>query len=277
MAATTSHHSSHDDIHQPSHQPSHRDIPGDATGRPDSRLQGRRVLVTGASSGIGTAAAGAIVAAGGRVALLARRTDALHEIADRLGEAATVAPADVTDADEVAAAVSTAVQTLGGLDGLVNAAGLVRPGGLLTVEPADWRTMFEVNVIGLLNATHAALPALRAAELADVINLSSMSGRRRASVEMGLYSATKFAVHVISDSLREELAPEGIRVTVVSPGFVRTPIFDDTPDEAVRDRYRETLAKKGLDAAAVAAQVVHALAQPAGVDLIEIALMSTHQ
>lgn len=243
----------------------------------DDRLAGRRVLVTGASSGIGSASAAAIVAAGGTVALMARRPDALERTARNLGGAAIAVPGDVTDADAAAAAVEAATATLGGLDAVVNAAGMVRPGGVLAVRPADWRAMFEVNVIGLLNVTHAALPALRAAGNADVINISSMSGRRRSSVEMGIYSASKFAVHVLSDSLREELAPDGIRVTVVSPGYVRTPIFDDTPDEAVRQRYLDALAAKGLDPEAVAAQVVHALAQPPGVDLIEIAIMSTAQ
>lgn len=241
------------------------------------RLDGRRILVTGASSGIGATVARAVVGAGGRVALVARRRDLLDELAAQLGDAAITAPADITSAEEVSGAVDGAVEQLGGLDGVVNAAGVVRPGGVLEVEPADWRAMFEVNVIGLLDVTRAALPALRAAGAADIVNISSMSGRRRASVEMGLYSASKFAVHVVSDSLREELAPHGIRVTVVSPGYVRTPIFDTTPDLEARERYRETLAAKGLEPEVVADQVVHALSQPPGVDLVEIALMSTAQ
>lgn len=238
-------------------------------------LNGRRVLVTGATSGIGRASAEAIVADGGRVAVMARSVERVAELADRLDGAAV--PGDVTDPISTERSVALAVSELGGLDGIVCSAGVVRPGGLDATTPDDWRVMFEVNVLGVLHTVKAALPHLRAAESADIINLSSMSGRRRSSVAMGLYAASKFAVHVISDNLREELAADGVRVTIVSPGYVRTPIFDDVSDEEQRAHYQEELAAKGLDPEAVAAQVVHALAQPPGVDLLEIAMLSTDQ
>lgn len=233
------------------------------------------MLVTGASSGIGRATAEAIVAEGGRVALLARTPEQLRDVAGPLGDAAVVEPADVTDPGAVAAAVGRVGELLGGLDAVVNAAGVVRLGGIDATGPDDWKLTFDVNVLGLLNVTQAALPLLRASTSADIVNISSMSGRRRLSIEMTVYSASKFAVHVISDGLREELAPDGIRVSIVSPGFVRTPIFDDTADDELRHKYQEALATRGLDPEAVAAQVVHALAQPDGVDLFEIALVST--
>ena len=238
-------------------------------------LWGRRILVTGATSGIGQATAEAVVDAGGRVALMARSSDRVAELAEQFGGVA--APGDVTDPLSTAHSVDLAVSGLGGLDGVVCSAGVVRPGGLDATGPDDWRAMFEVNVLGVLHTVKAALPHLRAAERADVVNLSSMSGRRRASVAMGLYAASKFAVHVVSDNLREELAPDGVRVTIVSPGYVRTPIFDSVGDEQQRAHYQEELAAKGLDPEAVAAQVVHALAQPPGVDLLEIAMLSTDQ
>lgn len=240
-------------------------------------LQGRRVLVTGASSGIGAAIAEAVVAAGARVALVARSADDLADRAQRLGDAAVAAPADVTDPAALATAIEQASAAMGGLDAVVCSAGVVRPGGILETSPDDWQLTFDVNVMGVLNTVHGALDRLRAAELADVVVLSSMSGRRRASVAMGFYSASKFAVHVLSDSLREELGPEGIRVTVMSPGYVNTPIFDGVTDDATRERYQETVATQGLDPGAVAANVVYALAQPAGVNLVEIAMLSTDQ
>ena len=165
----------------------------------------------------------------------------------------------------------------GGLDAVVNAAGVVRPGGITRTGPDDWKAMFDVNVLGLMNVTHAALPLLQRNDVSDVINISSMSGRRRASVAMTVYSASKFAVHVISDGLREELSGDGVRVTVISPGYVQTPIFDDVDDDELRSKYKDALAKSGLEPSAVAGQVVHALDQPAGVNLIEIALLSTAQ
>lgn len=249
----------------------------DATPSTAGPLTGRRILVTGATSGIGRATAQAVVAAGGQVALLARSTDQIEALAGELGGAATAAPGDVTAPTSTADAVAAAVDGMGGLDGVVCSAGAVRPGGILGTTPEDWRLTFDVNVLGVLHVVHAALPHLRDAPLADVINLSSMSGRRRASVAMGIYSASKFAVHVLSDSLREELAPEGVRVTIMSPGYVRTPIFDEVTDHELRAEYQQRLATKGLDPHAVADQIVHALAQPAGVDLLEVALVSTSQ
>jgi NADP-dependent 3-hydroxy acid dehydrogenase YdfG len=183
----------------------------------------------------------------------------------------------VTDPAAVRECVDRGAAGLGGLDGVVCSAGVVRPGGITDSDPADWRAMFDVNVIGLMQTVHAALPHLRRNESADVINVSSMSGRRRASVALGFYAASKFAVHVVSDNLREELAPEGIRVSIVSPGFVRTPIFDGIGNDDTRRQLQDALAAKGLDPEAVAAQIVHALAQPPGVDLLEIAMLSTGQ
>lgn len=240
-------------------------------------LQGRRILITGATSGIGRATAQAVVAAGGRVALLARSDDDVRALREELDDAAVASTGDVTDEASVARSVEVAAAGLGGLDGVVCSAGAVRPGGILQTTSDDWRATFEVNVLGVLHVVAAALPHLRQADLADVVNVSSMSGRRRASVAMGIYSASKFAVHVLSDSLREELAPEGVRVTIVSPGYVRTPIFDEVADPDLRAEYQRRLATVGLDPEAVAAQIVHALSQPPGVDLLEVAVLSTRQ
>jgi NADP-dependent 3-hydroxy acid dehydrogenase YdfG len=241
------------------------------------RLDGRRILVTGASSGIGRAVAVAAAAEGARLALVARRAEALDELAGSVDAEAVVVPADVADRAQATAAVADAAERLGGLDAVVNSAGIVVTGGVRDTDPAEWQRMFDVNVVGLLAVTHAAIPHLVAAEVGDIVNVSSMSGRRRASVALGVYSGTKHAVHVVSDSLREELREDGVRVTIVSPGFVDTPIFDDVADPEVRASYQRAVAEQGLAPEVVAAQVVHALAQPAGVDLLEIALLSTEQ
>lgn len=240
-------------------------------------MAGRKVLVTGASSGIGAAIAEAVVQAGGRVALTARSADLIEQQASRLGDAAIAAPCDVTDAEALAATIADAAERMGGLDAVVCSAGVVRPGGIAESTPADWQAMFDVNVLGVLHTVRGALEHLRAADLADVIVLSSMSGRRRSSVTLGFYSASKFAVHTLSDSLREELGPDGIRVTVISPGFVDTPIFDDVDDDETRQRFQEAVSTQGLAPADVAAQVVHALGQPQGVNLVEIAVLSADQ
>lgn len=234
-------------------------------------MRERRVLVTGASSGIGEAIARASAEAGARVAVLARSEDRLRGLAEELDGVAV--PADVTDGTALRDAVDRAADALGGLDGLVNAAGLALPNPMAEADPGEWRQMFDVNVLGLLEATQAALPYLREANVADVVNISSMSGRRRASVAMTVYSATKFAVHTISAGMREEFGPHGIRVSVISPGFVRTSIFDD--DE--HDDYREKMQEQGLDAEDVARLAVVAMAQPRDVAVVEIATSSMRQ
>jgi NADP-dependent 3-hydroxy acid dehydrogenase YdfG len=241
------------------------------------RLDGRRVLVTGASAGIGAAAAVAVAAAGARVALLARDESRLTALADRIGPAATVVTCDITDADAVSGAVATAADRLGGLDALVNSAGVITAGPLADVDPAAWRTMFEVNVLGLLGVIRAAMPHLEAGTAPGVVNISSMSGRRVPNVEQGVYAATKFAVHALGEALRLEFGPKGVRVTTVSPGLVDTGIADDWPAGEYADRFRERLRTSGLSAEAVADAVVHVLGTPPEVAVVEYAVMSVHQ
>ncbi len=170
-----------------------------------------------------------------------------------------------------------AASELGGLDVLANVAGVSRPGSPSAGDPADWRLMVDVNLLGLLHVTRAAVPHLRRADHADIVNLSSMSGRRLASVPGTVYSATKFAVHTVGEGLRRELGPEGIRVTTIAPGYVDTAIFDDVDDPDRREELTETVEEQGLAPEAVAAQIVHVVSQPPDVNLIEVALMSMRQ
>jgi NADP-dependent 3-hydroxy acid dehydrogenase YdfG len=237
------------------------------------RLHGRRVLVTGASSGIGAETARAIVAAGGRVALLARRQERIAELADELDGVAV--PADVADVDAARAAVTEAASRLGGLDGLVNAAGAMRAGGIADADPSGWRLMFDVNVLGLLHVTQAAIPYLRR-DGGDVVNISSMSGRRVGSVEMAVYAASKAAVHTVSEGLRRELSPAGVRVAVIAPGVVDTDLFGDRDDETT-SRLRDKARSEGLRVADVASAIVQVLGAPPHVVHVEVAMLSIHQ
>ncbi len=240
----------------------------------DQPLAGRRILVTGASRGIGEASARALVRAGARVALLARSAAPLEELAQELGGIAV--PADVVDPVATRAAVGDAVVALGGLDGLINAAGVVRPGRIAETPPQDWQLTFDVNVRGLLHVTQAALPALQAAGRADVVNVSSMSGRRVGSPEMGVYAASKAAVHTLSEGLRREVASQGVRVTVIAPGFVRTDIFAGQESSLARDLGRRA-GELGLTPEQVAEVIVHVMAAPPEVSHVEVALTSTAQ
>ena len=239
-------------------------------------LGGRRVLVTGASSGIGEAVASAVVGSGARVALLARRADRLASLADRLGTGAVAVTCDITDEAAVPDAVDEAAARLGGLDAVVNSAGVFTVGPVADTDPAAWRAMFEVNVLGLLAVTKAAIPHLRAGVAPTVVNISSLSGRRVPRATSGVYAATKFAVHALGEGLRLELAPEGIRVTTVAPGLVDTDIAVSW-DHPGSDEFRNRLAKHGLSPEAVARAVLHVLGSPPEVNVVEYAVMSITQ
>jgi NADP-dependent 3-hydroxy acid dehydrogenase YdfG len=237
-------------------------------------LTGRRILVTGASSGIGAATGRALAAAGAQVALLARRHEPLAHLAHEIGGVAV--PADVTDVLACRTAIDGAAEQLGGLDGVVNAAGVVFPGSVADADPDGWRAMVEVNLLGVLHVTQACIPHLRASGRGDVVNVSSMSGRRVASAETGVYAATKAGLHALSEGLRRELTPDRIRVGVIAPGFVATPLYDDRTD-AASAALRERAAREGLDVAAVADAIVRMVAAPPEVLHVEVALLSLDQ
>lgn len=235
-------------------------------------LARRRVLVTGASSGIGEATARAVAAAGGRVALVARRADVLDELAADLGGVAVAA--DVSDLDATEAAVAGAAEALGGLDGVVHSAGVARPGTVGEGDPEDFRLMLEVNVLGLLHVTHLALPHLRASGAGDIVTISSMAGRRVPAAHFGVYAGTKFAVHAISEGLRMELAEDPVRVTIIAPGYVDTPIGHHVPGEEGQ-RFRDRVRAHGMAPSVVADLVVTALEAPPSVELVELAVLPT--
>ena len=236
-------------------------------------LTGRRFLVSGASSGIGEATARLLSGAGAAVAILARRETELLRVANEIG--AIAVPADVTDDEAVQSAVEMAADRLSGLDGLVNVAGIVHHGSPTTGEFADWERMLRVNVLGLLSVTRATMPYLLRHGHGDIVNIGSMSGIRRASVRSTVYSGTKFAVHAISDGMREELSPYGIRVSVIAPSYVKTAIFDSVPDAHTRERMRTTLQEQGVEPDIVARQVLNVVSQPSGVCIHSVVLSST--
>lgn len=190
---------------------------------PTSDLKGRTAVVTGASSGIGRAVAEGLGAAGAHVVLGGRTADALDRVAATIGDAGGSAHAVVGDirAPEAAAElVDAAVTDTGRLDVLVNSAGLAHLGPIVGAEPDHWRTMLETNVLALLAVTSAAVQAMRThGEGGHVVNISSSSALRP---DTGVYGATKHAVNVIGETLRQELAGEPIQVVTIMPGATMT-------------------------------------------------------
>ncbi len=179
-------------------------------------------LISGCSTGFGRALAQAALERGDRVVATARRRAALAELAAAFGERVLTLELDVTRADQVRAVVEEARRRFGRIDVLVNNAGYGMQGSLEDVSDRDTRALFETNVFGVLSLTRAALPLMRAQRSGHIVNMSSVGGRTSAPL-IGLYSATKFAIEGLSVALAGELAPHGIRVTVIEPGPGSTP------------------------------------------------------
>lgn len=197
------------------------------------------MVVTGASSGIGRATAGALAARGARVVLVARDADALQDVADgcaAAGAQAVVAPADVSDADAVEAAAERAVERFGRIDAWVNAASVTQFGSLLDTPLADVRRVLEVNTMGCVHGCRAALPRMIAQRRGVVVNVSSILGVI-AQPRGAAYTMSKFAIRGLGMSLRQELRLDGVRgvhVATVLPAAIDTPIFADGANHSGR-------------------------------------------
>jgi NADP-dependent 3-hydroxy acid dehydrogenase YdfG len=244
------------------------------------KLEGRVALVTGASSGIGEATAVSLAAAGARVAVAARRTDRLSQLVERVlhssGEA-TAIQADLADRASAERMVAQTVERFGRLDILVNNAGLMLLAPFADGNPDDWRKMVDVNVLGLLYATRAAIPHLRRAGRGDIVNLSSVAGRL-AFPTAAVYTATKFAVVGFSDTLRRELIRDQIRVTLIEPGAVQTELVEHVTDEGARKQIDSWQAQmRQLQSDDIAAAILYAVTQPPHVAVSELLVRPTDQ
>lgn len=239
-------------------------------------LPGKVALVTGASSGIGEATALALAEAGANVAVGARRADRLADLAKRApGEVLTL-DLDVTDEQSCRAAVAATVERFGGLDVLVNNAGLMLSGPILGADTVEWTRMVQTNLLGTMCATHAALPHLLRRK-GTVVQISSTSGRV-ASMGGGVYAATKFGVNAFSESLRQEVTAQGVRVVVIEPGMVATELASHISDPAMRAVARDMMTEiRPLDPEDVANAVLYAVSQPEHVAVNEILIRPTDQ
>jgi clavulanate-9-aldehyde reducatase len=244
-------------------------------------LDGKVAVVTGASSGIGEATALALAREGAAVLLGARRKDRLDALAERIaadGGRAIPREVDVTDEDDVRNFIQAAREELGGLHILVNNAGLMLLGPVAGADTKEWRRMVEVNLMGLLWCTHAALPHMAQAGGGDIVNVSSVAGRR-ATAGAAVYNMTKFGVHAFTEALRQEALHAGVRVTVVAPGFVDTELQGHNTNPLVQqgvERMREQIGEV-LKAEDIANAVAFAVSQPAHVCVNELLVRPTAQ
>lgn len=248
-------------------------------------LQGTVALITGASSGIGEATARALAARGAKVAVAARRLERLERLASEIGgkgHTALAIQSDITDRKQAIAAVDRTVDELGRLDVLVNNAGQMLLGPIEDAPTEEWERMIDLNLKGLINTTHAALPHLLAAAAgsergcADVVNISSVAGRL-ARAGSGVYNLTKHGVGAFSESFRQEFASRRVRSTLVEPGAVATELTDHIR-EGVREQVRERFADiEVLEPEDIADAIAYAVTRPAHACVNEILVRPTEQ
>jgi NADP-dependent 3-hydroxy acid dehydrogenase YdfG len=239
-------------------------------------LEGKVVLVTGASSGIGQATALALSKAGAKVAVGARRADRLKLLAEDAPGEILVLDLDVTDQQSIRDAVAATVEHFGALDALVNNAGIMLSGMILNADTAEWSRMVETNLLGSMYAVHAALPHLLESK-GTVVQVSSTSGRI-ASAAGAAYSATKFGITGFIESLRQEVTTQGVRVVVVEPGFVSTELASHITDPAIQAMAKQMAeSMRTLQPEDIANAVVYALGQPDHVSVNQLLIRPTDQ
>ncbi len=236
-------------------------------------LTGKVAVITGASSGIGEAAARLLAKEGARMVLVARRKDRIDALAAEIGDAALAIETDVADLAAVQVMIAQVKERFGGIDLLFNNAGMGVNGPFADSDPVEWKTQIDANLYGVLNCTHAALPLMKGREGAMISTVSSVGGRYGIA-GWSVYNATKFAVVGFSDALRKEVGEQGIRVSLIEPGAVWTEWGHNVTEQAMRERREKVDA---LHAEDVAQALVYAFAQPPRVLVEEILVRPVKQ
>lgn len=243
----------------------------------ESMFAGKIAVVTGASSGFGEAAARALVEKGMQVVLAARRTERIQALAEALGERALAIPMDVTNGSQVKNLFSIVRERFGGLDLLLNNAGLGVPGNFLQSRTEDWQTMLETNVLGVLRCSQAAIPLMAGRPGSMICSISSVGGRY-GYAGWSVYCATKFAVAGFHDALRKELGEQGIRVSLIEPGAAWTEFGEPGASAGQIAAQQERRRKlEALHADDVANALVYAFGQPDNVLVEEILVRPVRQ
>jgi NADP-dependent 3-hydroxy acid dehydrogenase YdfG len=244
-----------------------------------SRIAGKVVAITGASSGIGEATARVLSERGAKVVLGARRVAHLDAIAAELrdrGGQAIVCATDVTRRDDLERLVGTAVAEFGRLDVLVSNAGISKIGPMADLDVEGWSAMIDVNLKGVLHGIAAALPVFRRQGNGHFVTTVSTAGLNIVH-NMGVYAATKNAVRTVLEGLRQESTDGVVRTTAVSPGFVNTDLDSSIDNATVREEIRRNMDAFGMPPEAVAEAIAFAVDQPSGVEIGEITVRPTVQ
>ena len=242
-------------------------------------IQDKVIVITGASSGLGEAAARLLSAQGASVVLGARRADRIQSLANELsakGDKAVVKTTDVTDRAQVKALVDAAVQAYGRVDVMINNAGLMPQSLIERLKIDEWDRMIDVNIKGTLYGIAAALPYMKQQKAGHIVNVSSVAGHK-VGPGSAVYAATKYAVRALSEGLRQEVKPYNIRTTVISPGAVATELPDSATDPDAAARLKKFYSEYAIPANSFARAVAYAIAEPDDVDINEILFRPTRQ
>jgi NADP-dependent 3-hydroxy acid dehydrogenase YdfG len=239
-------------------------------------INGKVVVITGASSGLGAETARHLARQGAKVILGARRLDRLTALASELGlDAKAIVQTDVTDRAQVKALVDRAVELHGRIDVLLNNAGLMPSSMLEKLMVDEWDRMIDVNIKGVLYGIAAALPHMQSQKSGQIVNVSSVAGHK-VGPGGAVYAGTKWAVRAISQGLRQEVKPWNIRTTIVSPGAVATELIDTITDQDVAAGMAKVY-EDAIPASSFARVVAFAIAQPDDVDINEVLFRPTSQ
>jgi NADP-dependent 3-hydroxy acid dehydrogenase YdfG len=244
-----------------------------------NNIEGKVIVITGASSGLGEAAARRLSAQGASIVLGARRADRIQSIADDLiaaGGKALALTTDVTHCDQVKRLVDAAVQAYGRIDVMINNAGLMPQSPLERLRIDEWEQMIDVNIKGVLYGIAAALPYMKQQKAGHIVNVSSVAGHK---VRAGgaVYAATKHAVRALSEGLRQEVKPYNIRTTVISPRAVATELPNSITEPDVAENFHKFYETFAIPADSFARAVAFAIGQPEDVDVNEILFRPTRQ
>src|SRR5436190_17839068 len=243
-----------------------------------SGIEGKVVVITGASSGIGEATALLLAERGAKVVLGARGLDRLEALADRIARAGggtVYARTDVKRREDLSNLVRLACERYGKLDVLVNNAGIMPVSPLDDLRVEDWEEMIDVNIKGVLYGIAAALPVFRTQGFGHFVNIASIAGLKIVP-NIAVYSGTKFAVRAISEGLRQE-AGDNLRVTIISPGMVRTNFAEGVTNQTVKAQLEQSRDTFAMPADAIARAIAFAIEQPSDVDVNEIVVRPTTQ
>jgi NADP-dependent 3-hydroxy acid dehydrogenase YdfG len=242
-------------------------------------IEGKIVVITGASSGLGEATARLLAAQGATVVLGARRADRLKSLAEDItrkdGKALAVT-VDVARREQVEALAAAAVRSFGRIDVMINNAGVMPQAPLGQLKVGEWDQMIDVNIKGVLYGIAAALPHMQKQKTGHIINVSSVAGHK-VGPGFAVYAATKHAVRALSEGLRQEVKPYNIRTTVISPGAVATELPNVISDAGTAERVRAFYDQVAIPADSFARAVAFAMSQPEDVDINEILYRPTRQ